>query len=272
MPVIPMEKIRKVDTPPARKVALAIGAHPDDIEFLMAGTLLQLQGIGYSLHYLCLSNGNCGSLVHNAATIARIRTREARRASGVLGAIFHPPFCRDLEIFYDLKTLRRLACVIRRIRPTVLLTHSPDDYMEDHRSTCRLAVSAAFVRGVPNFQTSPRYRSALYDVAIYHAMPHGLGDEFGHRITPDCLVNTAPVQELQQEALVSHLSQRDWLEATQGLGSYIQTMVDFSREMARLSTCFSHAEGWRRHSPLGFSHPGFHPLQELGRDFEEVKR
>ncbi|MDG2125455.1 MAG: PIG-L family deacetylase, partial [Verrucomicrobiales bacterium] len=40
---------------------MAIGAHPDDIEFMMAGTLLLLQKQGWEVHYMNLSSGNCGS-------------------------------------------------------------------------------------------------------------------------------------------------------------------------------------------------------------------
>jgi LmbE family N-acetylglucosaminyl deacetylase len=41
--------------------AIAIGAHPDDIEFYMAGTLLLLKEAGYAIHYLNVANGNSGS-------------------------------------------------------------------------------------------------------------------------------------------------------------------------------------------------------------------
>ena len=43
------------------KAAIAIGAHPDDVEFYMAGTLLLLKQAGYEIHYLNLASGNCGS-------------------------------------------------------------------------------------------------------------------------------------------------------------------------------------------------------------------
>src|SRR5204863_2903082 len=135
------------------KIALAIAAHPDDIEFMMAGTLLLLKTAGYETHYLNLSRGNCGSIETNSATTAKIRLKEGKKAAQILGAHFHPPFCNDLEILYDLKTLRQLAAVIREVKPNILLTHSPADYMEDHTNVCRLAVTAAFTRGMPNFKS-----------------------------------------------------------------------------------------------------------------------
>ena len=153
--------------------AIAIAAHPDDIEFCMAGTLLLLKAAGWEIHYLNLSTGNYGSTVMNAAKTRATRRAEAKRAAKILGGHWHPPMCDDLEIFYDLKTLRRLAAIIRDVKPSLVLTHSPQDYMEDHMNTCRLAVTAAFSRGMPNFKTTPRRASIPGDVTVYHAMPHG---------------------------------------------------------------------------------------------------
>ncbi len=46
--------------------------------------------------------------------------------------MFHESLLADLEIFYDRPTLRRLAAVMREVAPEILLTHRPQDYMEDH--------------------------------------------------------------------------------------------------------------------------------------------
>src|SRR6266487_5924535 len=158
----------------AENAAMAIGAHPDDIEFYMAGTLLLLKKAGYETHYLNVASGNCGSTEHNAAATRSVRNTEARVAAKILGAHFHGSLTDDLEIFYNLKLLRAVAAVIREVKPKIVLTHSPQDYMEDHVNTCRLAVTAAFARGMPNFQTTPARRPIENQVTIYHAMPHGL--------------------------------------------------------------------------------------------------
>src|SRR5881397_639291 len=176
-----------------RQSAIAIAAHPDDIEFYMAGTLLLLRQAGWETHYLNLSSGNCGSARLDAASTRRLRQAEARRAAGLLGAQWHASFCDDLEILYDLRILRRLAATVREVKPRIVLTHSPQDYMEDHTNTCRLAVTAAFARGMPNFKTSPRQRAIEGDVTIYHAMPHGLRDGLRQPILPDCFIDTASV-------------------------------------------------------------------------------
>src|SRR5882724_34891 len=126
----------------------------------MAGTLLLLKQAGYETHYLNLASGSCGSTQYAAAALRSIRGTEARAAAKILGAQFHPSLTDDLEILYQLGLLRALAAVVREVKPGIVLTHSPQDYMEDHTNTSRLAVTAAFARGMPNFRTAPSQPAA----------------------------------------------------------------------------------------------------------------
>lgn len=247
---------------------MAIAAHPDDIEFLMAGTLRLLAEAGWRTHYMTVANGSCGSLTHGPAATARMRAREARAGARVLGAVFHPSLVADAEIVYAVPLLRKVAAVIRAVRPRVLLVPSPQDYMEDHTETSRLAVTAAFVRGMPNFRTSPARRAIDTSVTIYHAMPHGLRDQLGVRIVPGAFVDTTSVHAVKREALARHRSQGGFLADTQHMSSYLQVMEDMSREVGRMSGVFEHAEGWRRHLHLGLCAPDDDPLAEaLGSRF-----
>ncbi|MBI5387277.1 MAG: PIG-L family deacetylase [Verrucomicrobia bacterium] len=252
----------------SRDTALAVAAHPDDIEFMMAGTLLLLRQAGWDTHYLTIASGNCGSVEHDSATTRRVRRREAQAACEVLGARWHPCLADDLEIFYDLKTILRLAAVIRDVAPRVLLVPSPQDYMEDHTNSSRLAVSAAFVRGMPNVKTLPSRRPVGGDVTVYHAMPHGLRDPLRRRVIPGAFVNTTAVHARKRQALAAHASQKLWLDKSQGMDSYLRVCDDMSREVGRLSRRFQHAEGWRRHLHYGFCAPDADPLKEvLGKDY-----
>jgi len=243
-------------------VAIAIAAHPDDIEFMMAGTLLLLKNAGWRTHYLNLSRGNCGSVSNDAETVSAIRLEEAEKAAEILGARFHSPFSNDLEILYDLNHLRRLASIIREVGPNIVLTHSPADYMEDHTNTSRLAVSATFTRGMTNFQVDPQRSPSSCEVTIYHGMPHGLCDELRRPVTPDVFVNTTSMFETKHQALAAHRSQKEWLDVSQGMDSYLKTMEEMSLELGRMSGHFCHAEGWRRHSHFGFSETEIDPLSE----------
>ena len=242
--------------------AIAIAAHPDDIEFYMAGTLLRLKAAGWNIHYLNLASGNCGSARLNSSATRRVREREARQAARVLGAQFHPSLTDDLEIFYDLKILRRLAAIVREVRPSIVLTHSPRDYMEDHTNTCRLAVTAAFARGMPNFKTIPPRAAVAGEVTVYHAMPHGLRDGLRRRVIPGAFIDTTSVHAIKRRALAAHQSQRAWLDASQGMDSYLGVMEEMSLAVGEMSRRFKHAEGWRRRLHLGFSATDRDPLRE----------
>jgi N-acetylglucosamine malate deacetylase 1 len=248
--------------------AIAIAAHPDDIEFMMAGTLLLLREAGWRIHYLNVATGSCGSVVHGAAALRKIRRRESQNSAALLGATFHPSLVDDLEVIYALPPLRALAAVIRAVQPTIVLTHSPTDYMEDHTNTCRLAVSAAFSRCIPNFVSRPRRPAWMGETTIYHAMPHGLCDQLRRRIVPGAFVDTTTVQKRKLAALACHESQHGWLHASQGMNSYLRAMEEDGRVMGGMSRRFKFAEGWRRHSHMGFCSADADPLADaLGKKY-----
>src|SRR5215203_4191458 len=249
-------------------VAMAIAAHPDDIEFLMGGTLHLLARAGWQTHYMTVANGSCGSLTEGPHATARRRAREAREAASILGATFHPSLIADITVLYALPLLRRLASAVRDVGPRVLLVPSPHDYMEDHTETCRLAVTAAFVRGMPNFRTVPTRRPRPGDVTIYHAMPHGLRGPLRQRVAAGSYVDTSTVHEVKRAALEAHRSQHGFLSDTQHMSSYVQVMDDMSREVGRTSGRFTHAEGWRRHLHVGLCEPSADPLRDaLGHGY-----
>jgi len=251
-----------------KQSAIAIGAHPDDIEFYMSGTLLLLKRAGWDIHYFNVANGNCGSQRYNARQLARIRLGEARRAAKVLGAHFHPPVCNDLEILYELKILRRVTAVIREVKPNVILTHPPVDYMEDHTNTCRLVITAAFAHGMPNFQSVPPRATADYDVTIYHCSPHTMRDPLRRLVMPESFVNVGSLLAIKRAALSEHKSQQAWLVASQGMNSFLAKAESDARLVGRVSKKFKYAEGWRRHLHYGFSTAELDPLREaLGKNY-----
>ena len=213
-----------------------------------------------------IANGCCGSTEHSAANTARIREREAIAAADSIGAEFHPSLVNDLEIFYNHETLTRLAAVMREVAPEILLVHAPSDYMEDHMNACRLAVTAAFARGMPNYPTQPPRPPIDQNVTIYHAQPHGNRDPLGQEVRPSMFVDLGGVMAEKTAMLACHKSQQQWLDTSQGLNSYLETMQDLMREVGRLSGRFEYAEGWRRHHHLGFCAADADPLQTVLAD------
>lgn len=247
----------------ARPSALALFAHPDDIEFVAAGTLLLLAAAGWEIHYCTIADGDCGSMTTDRAETARLRRAEARAAAALLGATFHEPVSTDLMIFYDERHLRRVAGIVRAARPTIVLTHYPADYMEDHMNACRLAVTGAFVKGMPNFATDPPLPPVPGDVFVYHAMPHGQCDPLRRPVTPDFVIDTTTVHARKRAALAAHASQKAWLDATQGMDSYLDACDEASRRIGERYGSATHAEGWTRHLHLGFSAADTDPLAEV---------
>jgi LmbE family N-acetylglucosaminyl deacetylase len=243
-------------------VAMAIGAHPDDIEFTMAGTLLLLKQAGMDIHMWNLANGNCGTAVHAREEIARLRSAEVQASARVAGATIHPPIADDLAIFYEPSLLAQVAAVLREVKPAILLIPSPQDYMEDHANTCRLAVTGAFARGMRNFATQPPVLPWSGDVVLYHAMPHGLRDGLRRRIRPGLFVNVGAVLAIKRDMLSQHHTQKEWLDVSQGMDSYLSEMENMARQVGAMSQRFEFAEGWRRHSHLGFATADADPLRD----------
>lgn len=245
------------------KKAFVVAAHPDDIEFLMAGTLHLLGKAGYELHYMNIANGSAGSISMGPEEIARVRTQEAKEAARILGATFHEPLTDDLTIFYTPDLIARLTAVMRKVNPTILLLPSPQDYMEDHMNTSRLGVTAAFSRNIPNYKSIPPTDAVMDEMAVYHAQPAGLRDQLCNFISPDFFVDITSTTDTKIKALTCHRSQKEWLDATQGMDSYLKTMENLSLEMGKISSGFAHAEGWRRHEHLGFAGSAdFDPLRD----------
>lgn len=243
-------------------VAFAVAAHPDDIELMMAGTLLMLRNAGYELHYMNLCNGSMGTDSATREDIVSQRAGEARNAAAVLGATFHEPIADDLDLYYDRSAPRRVCAVIRDTRPRILLVQSPQDYMEDHMNASRIAVSAAFFRGMKNYLTDPPRSPVADEVTVYHALPWGLRDPLRRVVRPGLYVDIASVIERKRNALACHKSQKEWLDASQGLDSYLTTMEEMAAQVGRMSGRYQYAEGWRRHQHLGYCAEQADPLSD----------
>ncbi len=82
-------------------------------------------------------------------------------------------------------------------------------------------------------------------------------------VEADAFVNTESVHAIKREALAAHHSQKHWLDVSQGMDSYLNSMDEASRAVGRLSGKFQFAEGWRRHLHLGFSVKEIDPLREV---------
>src|SRR3954453_6748227 len=116
-------------TEPVR--VLALHSHPDDIEFQCAGTLALLREAGCHLTIATMTPGDCGSAEHDAETISAIRRAEAAAPPPLIRAEYRCLEFRDLSIFNDDEPRRRIVEALRRVRPDVVLTAPPVDYLCD---------------------------------------------------------------------------------------------------------------------------------------------
>ena len=134
--------------------------------------------------------------------------------------------------------------------------------MEDHVNACRLAVTAAFSRGMPNYPVEPHRAPIEQKVTVYHAQPYGNRDPLRQVVVPDFYVDTTGVIDRKVEMLAHHKSQKEWLDASQGLDSYLQALRELDEEVGSMSGGFKYAEGWRRHLHLGFCDKDDDPLRD----------
>jgi LmbE family N-acetylglucosaminyl deacetylase len=138
--------------------------------------------------------------------------------------------------------------------------------MEDHMNTCRLVVTAAFVRGIPNYKAGSSTPTNV-DCTIYHALPHGLKDPLRKKVNPGIFVDVSSVYDTKLQALSAHKSQHEWLDSSQKMNSYLRFLEDIARKVGEMSGSFKYAEGWRRHLHYGFGSEDADPLRDLGRNY-----
>lgn len=232
---------------------LALFAHPDDAEFLCAGTLAHLADRGARITIAAMTAGDCGSTILPAAKICRIRRNEARRAAQLIGASFTCLEEKDLLVLYHAPTIRKTLELVRKVNPDLVLTHSPVDYMVDHETTSRLAQSGCFAAMAPNFRTGAR-RPAKATRAVphlYYAQPFGGRDIYGTEIRSRVFVDITSTFELKERMLACHASQHAWLRAQQDISRPGDPLREMAERAGALSG-FRLAEGFRQHLGQGF--------------------
>src|SRR5262249_61230 len=209
-------------------VVLSVLAHPDDAEFLCAGTLIRLrQEQGWEVHVATMTPGDCGSAEMGAEGSAPVCRAEGARAASLIGATYHCLEERDLQVFYAERPLERVTRLLRTVRPRIVLTHSPADYMLDHEMTCTLTRAAAFAAPIPNFLADRGLPPPLaYIPHLYYCDAIEGKDPLGRPVDPAFLIDVSGVLETKAAMLTAHTSQREWLLKHHGMDHYVQSMRD----------------------------------------------
>lgn len=133
---------------------LAIGAHPDDVEILCAGTLAKFRKRGDTIFICHVCDGNKGSMTHTSEEIAKIRRDEAIQSAKVIGATSVWAGISDGEVVLDLDSREKIIDVIRQANPDLIITHSPDDYHSDHINVSRLVFEAIYLANLKLWKTN----------------------------------------------------------------------------------------------------------------------
>ena len=241
---------------------LAIHAHPDDIEFQCAGTLLKLRALGCRISVATMTPGDCGSAELSQESIAQVRREEAVAAAAILGAEYSCLEFRDLSIVFDNESRRRMTEFLRRTSPHLILTAPPVDYMHDHEITSMLVRDACFNASVPNYRTQqwdPAPPTSKIPHLYYVDAVEGT-DHFGIRHSVDFTVDVSTEFEQKIEALACHASQRNWLRQQHGVDEYLDACRRWSAERGK-EIGVNYGEGFRQYK--GHPHPADNLLLEL---------
>jgi len=252
---------KKTTNPANDKTILGLFAHPDDAEFMCAGTLALLHRRGWKIHIATMTPGDCGTVEYSREEISRIRKGEAAKSAGLLDGSYHCLECDDAFIMYDRQTLLKAIELVRKVRPAVVFTLSPSDYMVDHETAGRIARTACFACGVVNIETAGAepFEPIPY---LYYTDPIEGKDNFGAEVKAGTIVDITGVMDIKEKMLCCHESQRNWLLKHHGIDNYVIAMKELSQKRGReIGSHF--AEGFRQH--LGHAYPQDNILKaELG--------
>jgi LmbE family N-acetylglucosaminyl deacetylase len=247
-------------SPPVR--VLAVHAHPDDVEFQCAGTLALLREAGCPVTIVTMTPGDCGSAEHDADAISTIRRAEAKAAADRIGADYACLEFRDLAIFHDDESRRRVTELLRRTRPEIVLTAPPVDYLCDHEMTSLLVRDACFCAPIPNYATrqwEPAPPLARIPHLYFVDSIEGI-DRENRPVPAGFYVDVTRVFETKRAMLACHASQRNWLLRQHGIDEYLETQLTWSRRRGA-EIGVAHAEAFRQY--LGHAYPRNNLLLEV---------
>ena len=185
---------------------LAVGCHPDDLEIACGGTLRKYVEQGAEVHMCHVANGNQGHVIIEPDELRIIRTKEAEEAGKIIGAKqvinLDVP---DMEVnSHDFEIMDAMADVVRMVRPDVMITHNPQDYMTDHVETSLIATNGGFCSGLG-------HRPRKYDAYMSFIPTFFMDTLAGVDFQPTHYVDISNQIETKLRALEGHVSQLKWM-------------------------------------------------------------
>lgn len=207
---------------------------------------MNLIELGHKVTIVTMTAGDCGSAEHPPDEISEIRRAEAKRAADFIGAGYFCAEFRDMAIFNDDPSRRRVTELLRMTQPNIVVTASPVDYHCDHEATSVLVRDACFAAPAQNFQTGGDAQPLAAIPHLYFCDPDEGRDRDGNPVSPHFTVDVSPEMERKSEMLAFHDSQRAWLRKHHGMDNYIETMREWTQARGR-SAGFEYGEGFRQY-------------------------
>ena len=174
---------------------LAIGAHPDDVETMCAGTLAKYASQGHKVFIATATSGNIGSATHTMEEIAAIRKQEAANSAALIGAEY---ICLDYddEMFYETK----------EVRLAFIFTHSLHDYNPDHMLTSKIINDIAVMIPIAHLKTEEEPYDCIPSIWMWEPVA-GMGFQ------PTDYVDITDFYETKMKMLNCMESQKAWMAA-----------------------------------------------------------
>jgi LmbE family N-acetylglucosaminyl deacetylase len=248
------------------KIALGIFAHPDDAEFMCAGTLALFRKEGWSIHIASLAKGDKGTTLLSKEEISSIRKEEGIKSAKLLEGTYHCLELDDVYIFYNNETINKTTGLIRKVRPSIVFTGSPNDYMLDHEITSMIVQTACFSCGIKNMDVEEKPFEPIPYLYFCDSM-EGL-DKFGRLIQPSIYVNISSEIKTKIRMLACHASQRNWLLDHHKMDEFTGFVEDLGR-LRGTEVDFDFAEGFRQ--CLGHSYQTENILKQILGDLVTTK-
>ncbi len=201
---------------------LAIGCHPDDIEMACAGTLAKYKKRGDDVIICHVANGNMGHSVITPSELSEIRKREAQASGSIIQAEVISCDIGDLMVYDEKEQRDKVVNVIRYVQPDIVLTHSPNDYMPDHRAVSKLVFDAAFTASVPHYETKFKGVAAITPIYFMDTLA-------GIDFIPTEYVDITETIDIKLQMLEKHESQIKWMRDHDGidLSEFVRTCSRF---------------------------------------------
>lgn len=190
---------------------LIVTAHPDDMEILCAGTAVRcaLRGDSVTICHAC--TGSLGHMVMPPEELVPIRWEEAEKAAKIAGLRHETLGLPDLQVTERDEVVCLLASLIRDVRPDVIITHDPNDYMPDHSDLAHLVLKSSFVATLPHHEHVDGECFAVVSPVFFMDTVMGVG------FVPEEYVDITDVFDTKKAMLACHASQVDWLRDHDGI-------------------------------------------------------